>query len=86
MQRKIGNHLPLAADLPPRIGHNPRLERLATLFDWARLEGLVQGISAAPTGRPNYPPLMMVTVLLLQQWYHLSDPEREAAWSRPAPC
>ena len=83
MQRTIGAHLPLEADRPPRIGPNPRLERVATLFDWARLEGVVQDIYAAPTGRPSYPPLMLVKVLLLQQWYHLSDPEMEAAlWDR----
>ena len=79
MQRKIGNHLPIEADLPPRIGRNPRLERLAQSFDWARLGVLVQDIYAAPTGRPSYPPLMLVKVLLLQQWYAASDPELAAA-------
>ena len=83
MQRKIGNHLPVEAALPPRIGRNPRLERLAALFDWERLGAVVQGIYAAPTGRPSYPPLMMVKVLLLQQWYAASDPEMAAAlWDR----
>ena len=82
MQRKLGNHLPIKADLPPRIGRNPRLERLErldALFDWARLGAVVQDIYAAPTGRPSYPPLMMVKVLLLQQWYATSDPEMAAA-------
>ena len=79
MQRKIGNHLPIEADLPPQIGRNPRLERLAQLFDWERLGAVVQDIYAAPTGRPSYPPLMLVKVLLLQQWYAASDPEMAAA-------
>ena len=79
MQRKIGNHLPIEAELPPQIGRNPRLERLAQLFDWDRLGAVVQDIYAAPTGRPSYPPLMMVKVLLLQQWYAASDPEMAAA-------
>ena len=79
MQRKIGNHLPIEAELPPQIGRNPRLERLAQLFDWDRLGAVVQDIYAAPTGRPSYPPLMMVKVLLLQQWYTASDPEMAAA-------
>ena len=56
MQRKIGKHLPMEADLPPQIGRNPRLERLAQLFDWERLGAVVPDISAAPTGRPSYPP------------------------------
>ena len=60
MQRKIGNHLPIAADLPLQIGRNPRLERLAQRFDWERLGAVVQDSSAAPTGRPSYLPLMLV--------------------------
>ena len=79
MQRKIGNHPSIEAALPAQIGRNPRLERLAALFDWERLGAVVQGIYAAPTGRPSYPPLMMVKVLLLQQWYAASDPEMAAA-------
>ena len=79
MQRKIGKHLPLEADLPPQIGRNPRLERLAQRFDWDRLGAVVRGLYAAPTGRPSYPPLMLVKVLLLQQWYAASAPELAAA-------
>ena len=33
----------------------------------------------ADEGRPSYPPLMMVKVLLLGQWYNLSDPQMEEA-------
>ena len=37
----------------------------------------------AVEGRPSYPPLMMVKVLLLEQWYNLSDPQmEEALWDR----
>jgi hypothetical protein len=28
-------------------------------------------------GRPNYDPILMVKILLLQQWYNLSDPQIE---------
>ena len=28
-------------------------------------------------GRPNYDPILMVKILLLQQWYNLSDPQVE---------
>jgi IS5 family transposase len=37
------------------------------------------GLRAAPTGRPGYPLLVMLRVLLLAQWYGLSDPELEDA-------
>ena len=69
--------------LPPRVGRNARLERLTQLIDWAPLAALVAGLHAAPVGRPSYPPLLMVKVLLLQQWYQASDPAmEEALWER----
>ncbi len=69
--------------LPPRVGRNARLERLTQLIDWAPLEALVIDLHAAPVGRPSYPPLLMVKVLLLQQWYQASDPAmEEALWER----
>ena len=69
--------------LPPRVGRNARLERLTELIDWAPLEALVAELHAAPVGRPSYPPLLMVKVLLLQQWYQASDPAmEEALWER----
>ena len=78
-------HAPELIDawLPPRVGRNARLERLTQLIDWAPLEALVAGLHAAPVGRPRYPPLLMVKVLLLQQWYQASDPAmEEALWER----
>ena len=69
--------------LPPRVGRNARLERLTDLIDWAPLQALVADLHAAPVGRPSYPPLLMVKVLLLQQWYQASDPAmEEALWER----
>ena len=69
--------------LPPRVGRNARLERLTQLIDWAPLAALVADLHAAPVGRPSYPPLLMVKVLLLQQWYQASDPAmEEALWER----
>ena len=69
--------------LPERVGRNARLERLTDLIDWAPLEALVADLHAAPVGRPSYPPLLMVKVLLLQQWYQASDPAmEEALWER----
>jgi IS5 family transposase len=59
------------------LGRNVRLERIAQVFDWGSVERLVSGIYAARSGRPSWPPLMMVKALLLQQWYGLSDPGLE---------
>lgn len=44
------------------------------------------GIYAALTGRPSYPPLLLVKTLLLQQWYHRSDPQLEEAWGDRLSC
>ena len=52
---------------------------MAQLFDGDRLGAVVPDIYAAPTGRPSYPPLRLVKVLLLQQWYAASAPELAAA-------
>lgn len=56
-----------------------RLERIAGLLDWAALQRVLGGLRAAPTGRPGYPPVVMLRVLLLAQWYGLSDVELEDA-------
>lgn len=67
--------------LPPRVGRNARLERLTQLIDWAPLEALVAEFDAAPVSRPSYPPLLMVKVLLMRQWYQASSRIRvEEGW------
>jgi len=65
--------------LSPELGRNGRLERIGSAFDWAAVERLVSGIYSARSGRPSWRPVMMVKVLLLQQWYGLSDPGMEEA-------
>jgi IS5 family transposase len=65
--------------LSRKLGRNVRLERIAEAFDWLAIERLVSGVYAARSGRPSWPPLMMVRALLLQQWYGLSDPGLEEA-------
>jgi IS5 family transposase len=67
--------------LSPQLGQNARLDRIGKLFDWSAVERLVEGVYASRTGRPAWPPLMMVKALLLQQWYGLSDPGLEEALS-----
>jgi transposase, IS5 family len=60
-------------------GANARLDRIAELIDWSRVGGLLEGIYSSSTGRPSYPPLVLLKVLLLQGWYGLSDPAMEEA-------
>ena len=83
MHRQVGDASFMDAWLPPQVGRNARLDQLHEVVDWERLAAVVGDIYAAPEGRPSYPPLLMVKVLLLQQWYQASDPEIEAAlWDR----
>ncbi len=65
--------------LSPKLGRNVRLERIARAFDWSSVERLVAEVYSARSGRPSWPPLLMVKALLLQQWYGLSDPGLEEA-------
>lgn len=60
-------------------GGNARLERISGLIDWFRLGILLEGVYASATGRPSYPPLVLLKVLLLQGWYGLGDPAMEEA-------
>ena len=83
MHRPMGNTSLMDALLPDKVGRNAQLEQLDTVLDWDRLAAVVADLYAAPEGRPSYPPLLLVKVLLLQQWYTASDPEIEAAlWDR----
>jgi IS5 family transposase len=79
MHRSSGQEDLGQAWLSPKLGRNVRLERIAQVFDWDAVERLVSGIYAARSGRPSWPPLMLVKALLLQQWYGLSDPGLEEA-------
>ena len=60
-------------------GGNRRLERISALIDWGALEGLLSDVYSARSGRPSYPPLTLLKLLLLQGWYGLSDPAMEEA-------
>ena len=83
MHRQLGTPSFADALLPEQVGRNARLEQVDVVLDWDRLAEVVRDIYAAPEGRPSYPPLLMVKVLLLQHWYNASDPEIEAAlWDR----
>ena len=79
MHRQMGQPSLAESLLPQSLGKNERLERIAEEVDWDRFALLVDEVYSADEGRPSYPPLMMVKVLLLQQWYNLSDPQMEEA-------
>ena len=83
MHRPTSEQSFVAVLLPDRMGRNERLERIDAAIDWRQLAKVVDGVYAAPTGRPSYPPVVMVKVLLLQQWYDASDEGmEEALWDR----
>jgi len=55
------------------------LEDIEKTFDWGAVEALLAPIHGSAKGAPGYPPLAMFKILLLQQWYTLSDPGAEEA-------
>jgi len=56
-----------------------RLDRIAGLVKWYRLEKLLVFLRDDGPGRPAWPPLLMFKLLLLQSLYGLSDAETEEA-------
>ena len=65
--------------MPEELGRNKRLDRIDEMLDWDPVARLVSEIHSLRRGAPSYRPLTMVKVLLLEQWYTLSDPEMEEA-------
>lgn len=64
-----------------RTPANGLLARVTELLDWTALGKLVGILHNSAYGAPSYPPAVMLKVLLLQQWYGLSDPGLEEALS-----
>ena len=69
----------LDAFLPSNAGRNDRLDRIDRLIDWPKVAALLDGVHAAPEGRPAYRPVTMVKIIVLQQWYDASDVGMEEA-------
>jgi transposase, IS5 family len=59
---------------PKRSEH---LDALAKCVDWSAIQKLLDAIYASAEGAASYPILCYVRILLLQQWYGLSDREAE---------
>jgi IS5 family transposase len=70
-RRRIGQERLAVGGLERRGGTS--LDEVATLVDWAALDGLLAGISASAKGEPGWPPLALFRALLLATWHDLSD-------------
>jgi IS5 family transposase len=56
------------------------LTGISDRIDFERIRPILSDLFTNDTdkgGRPNYDPILMVKILLLQQWYNLSDPQLE---------
>ena len=85
MHRRMSEQSFVEAFLPDRVGRNEKLERIDQVVDWKKLAKLVNGIYASPSGRPSYPPVVMVKTMVLQRWFPASDDATaEALWYRPS--
>jgi len=57
-----------------------RLARIEPLIDWEAFRPIIKGLydnQGPKGGRPNVDEVVMVKLLVLQEWYGLSDPELE---------
>ena len=80
MSRKSLGQLGLADHLVnPSARPAAWLQRINDLLDWPALAHLTRNLHAARHGAPAWPPLIMLRVVLLSQWYGLSDPACEEA-------
>jgi IS5 family transposase len=80
MARRDFRQFGLADSIVQRRGKKTAwLERLDAAIDWAAVETMVEGIYGSREGGLAYPLLTYVKLLLLQQWYGLSDEGLEAA-------
>jgi len=55
------------------------LDEIAKTFDWSAIDVIMRPLHSSCDGAPAYPPLVMFKIVLLQQWYSLSDPGAEEA-------
>jgi len=62
-----------------KVSKDHILMKINRLINWKPFENKLSKLYHPQIGRPSYPPLMMFKILLLQQWYNLSDLEAEEA-------
>ncbi len=61
----------------PKVRKKDFLWKVNQVLNWLPLERIARKGYQSETGRPSYPPLVMLKVLLIQRWYDLSDPDTE---------
>ena len=54
------------------------LHNVNKILDWKPIRQKFSNLHPSNTGRPAYDPVFMFKILLLQQWFNLSDPKAEA--------
>ena len=86
MHQRTGLPSFVDALIPEGLGGNEALERIAAVLDWGRIGTLLEAVHAAPEGRPSYPPLTMLKIAILQQWYAAADPAMEEELGDRSSC
>lgn len=66
-------------ELDQRLSKEHFLRQIDEKIDWRPLEEPLKALYHPRLGRPSHPPLVLFKALLLQRWYHLSDPGLEEA-------
>jgi transposase, IS5 family len=79
MRRDLGQMSFADGLVNQRAGRNRWLDEIDKLINWSAVMTLLNPIYASDEGRPSYPLLTLVKLLLVQQWYGLSDPGLEEA-------
>lgn len=79
MRRDLGQMSLADGLVNQRAGRNEWLDRIDQIVDWAAVASVLSPIYSSDEGRPSYPVLTLMKLLLLQQWYGLSDPGLEEA-------
>lgn len=78
--RRILRQMSFACGLvKQRSGRNEWLNDIDKLIDWSSVDAVLSPIYAADEGRPSFPIITLVKLLLIQQWYSLSDAALEEA-------
>ena len=73
MSWKTLNQQNLADSLASHHKALEELDDIHELLDWSRIEVHLKNMFSSNRGEPAWPPLLMFKIMLLQQWYSLSD-------------
>lgn len=80
MIRRENRQAGLADSFARPSNANPSLDRINRLVNWEPLRSKMERFySPNHSGRPAFPVVMLFKAILLQTWYHLSDPAAEEA-------